>query len=112
MKRKLPPDSEVAALHADGLTYAQIAARYGCAIGQVAKAMDRFRGKPITIQKLLKAPTEREFVAAGKDPIERRGTGDQVAGPALSEGIYAAQYLDLHECGDLLREWGVGGAAS
>jgi hypothetical protein len=74
--------------------------------------MDRWNEKPITSQKLIKAPTEREFVAAGSEPVAHRDTGNQVAGPVLSEGIYAAQYLDIHECSDLLREWGVGGAAA
>lgn len=108
MIRKLPPDSEVWALHASGLTYVQIAYRYGCGVGQVQKAIDLWNDKPITHSKLIKATTDdTDFVRAGKQPVGHRDTGNQIAGLALSEGIYAAQYLDIHECSDLLREWGV-----
>lgn len=108
MKRKLPPDSEVWALNASGMTHAQIAERHGCTISVVRAAMDRWVDKPVTNAKLIQASTEdTTFVQAGAQPVAHRDTGNHIAGPALADGIYSAQYLDIHECGDLLREWGI-----
>lgn len=108
MNRKLPPDSEVAALHLSGLTYREIGQRYDVSPTQVQHAMDRWREKPITHKSMIKATVSKEFVRAGVQPVEHRDTGE--GGQALHiglDGVYQRRSLQLHECRDLLREWGV-----
>lgn len=107
MKRKLPPDSEVWALHASGLTYKEIASRHSVNVMSVQAAMDRWRDKSETAQKRIKASTpDPTFVRAGKQPTAHRDTGDGGAAADLREA-YKRQPLQIHECADLLREWGV-----
>ena len=109
MKRKLPPDSEVWALHASGMTYAQIGERFGCAISSVQYAMDRWTDKPITHKKKIAATTkDRSFITAGSQPVVHRDTGDGGNAVTLElDGVFRRSFLQLHECSDLLREWGV-----
>ena len=109
MKRKLPADVEVAALHAAGLTYAKIADRYGCAVSAVQAAMDRSKGKAFTVHNLTRATTaDRDFVSAGRQPVLHRDTGDGAGSVTLEmDGVFRRSFLQIHECRDLLREWGV-----
>lgn len=109
MKRKLPPDGEVWALHASGLTYAQIADRFGTSGSAVSNAMDRWRGKALTAPNAIKSTTpDGTFIRAGAQPVAHRDTGDGMNAATVSEQtVFKRERLQIHECRDLLREWGV-----
>jgi transposase len=103
MNRKLPPDEEVLRLWRSGMTQKQIAEKFGCGQHQVKLAVRRTKGVPTS----AKATAGREFLSVREAPIEHRETKERPAGTYQTiDTVYRAQHLDIHECADLLREWG------
>lgn len=106
MNRKLPPDSEVAALHLSGWKYRQIADRYSVTIAQVFKAMERWNGRQGHQHAIKRVHDDRSFTAAGRQPVDHRDTGTGI-GFGKVEDPYRVRHTSLNDCADLLREWGV-----
>lgn len=104
--RKLPADSEVAALNECGWTQAQIAERYGVNRNVVFKAIARWKGRPTHDDLIKKVHDDERFTRAGKQPVEHRDTGEGFGfGKAID--TYRVRRTSLNDCDDLLREWGV-----
>lgn len=109
MTRKLPPDDEVAALYAGGMPYKAIAAKFDASLTAVGCAVRRARGFAITPQTQTRATTsDVTFVRAGDAPVQHRETQQGNSGQHIElDGVYQRRSLQIHECRDLLREWGV-----
>ncbi len=101
MTRKLPPDDQVRAMWASGMTQKAIAKRYGVRPSSVHCACERAVGRG------NKSALGHGF-RAGTDPVEHRDTGEGFGGgPAKPSEWHAVEFLSCDDCRDLLREWGV-----
>jgi len=99
--RKLPPDEEVAQLYASGLSQTEIGRRFGVSSNSVSRAVARGNG-------LGDNAPNPYFFTAGKQSVDHIEThGDQTRAHIEFDDVYRARRLQIHECADLLREWGV-----
>lgn len=106
--RKLPPDEKVFALRTDGMTVKEIAERYDVQVDAVYDALRRHEGRPSITADDFKAPNDdSRFTRTNAQAVEHRDTGDNV-GAMRPVSVGKIQRTSLRECGDLLREWGVG----
>lgn len=100
-KRRLPPVEEVARLYASGVSQTEIARRYGVTSNAVNKAIMNARGMGVKAN-------HGGLTDAGKQPVAHIEThGDAGKGHIELNGVYRRRSLQLHECADLLREWGI-----
>jgi hypothetical protein len=105
--RKLPPNDKVFELRAGGMTVKEIAERYDVVVDMVYNAIRRHKGNPTHADQLKAPNVDSRFTRANSQAVEHRDTGDNV-GFLQPVSVYKVQRTSLRECGDLLREWGVG----
>lgn len=105
--RKLPPDEKVFELRTGGMTVKEIADRYDVVVDMVYNAIRRHKGKPTHADQLKATNDDGRFTRASSQPVEHRDTGENV-GALQPVSVGRIQRTSLRECGDLLREWGVG----
>lgn len=98
---KLPPISELRRLRKQGMKLREIANRFGVSISHVQHQLD--------YRYTTKSPHEsRDFARAGNQPVEHRETKEAASGAHIElDSVYRPVRLGIHECRDLLREWGV-----
>ncbi|WP_105430191.1 sigma-70 family RNA polymerase sigma factor [Neorhizobium sp. T6_25] len=105
--RKLPPDEKVFELRIGGMTVKEIAERYEVGTDMVYNAIRRHKGKPTHADQLKATNDDGRFTRANSQAVEHRDTGDNV-GFLQPVSVYKVQRTSLRECGDLLKEWGIG----
>lgn len=105
--RKLPPDEQVFNLRQGGMTAQAIAERFNVQRDMVYQAIRRHKGLQIAPDQLKSPYADGTFNSPKSQPVEHRDTGENV-GAFQPVDTYRIRHTSLRECGDLLREWGVG----
>lgn len=101
MSRVLPPDEEVARLYAGGMKQVEIARKFGVGSRAVGQAIRNARGMGVK-------SANYQFVQAGHDPVCHVEThGVPTRAHIELDGVYRRRTLQIHECADLLKEWGI-----
>jgi len=82
-----------------GMKLREIANTFGISISAVYNALD---------DRTRAVNADRSFTTSGDQPVEHRETEVSASGAHLElDSVYRPIRLGIHECSDLLREWGV-----
>ncbi len=98
---KLPPVDELRRMRQRGMKLREIANLFGVSISYVQhKLTDSYD---------LSSPHQsRDFAQVGHQPVNHREIEGAASGAHIElDGVYRPSRLRIHECADLLREWGV-----